>query len=181
MTKYLFSFLCSLSFILFFLTNNAYTQDNKPIPLNEITKYIIAAPVYPGDKFLDTKVISLEELINSAIKYYQKNGKNLKIYNNSTTTYNPSENDAYMVLINDDSKQGFRVIEPKGAVLKKESEVIFSFSCTIETYELQGNFCVDFEVSIDGIKQNQDKVMTENPIFLDAIKNSDRSSWNEAG
>jgi hypothetical protein len=171
----------TVNFLILISAQNGLQADSpeNSININDITMFIDDSPVFPGENNLDLKVITVGDLILSAISIWKENGRNLYIYNDNTTLFNPIDSDEYMVLVSDGKKQGFAIIESSGE-LKSESEVTFSFSCTMESDELFGTICYDFEVKINGIKQNSNNIIKKHPIFLRGIKNSTSGSWSMA-
>ncbi|MDR2367813.1 MAG: hypothetical protein LBF58_06860, partial [Deltaproteobacteria bacterium] len=112
---------------------------------------------------------------------YKKDNYDINIYNLDTVKSHPIQS-PYIGLVSDKDQHGFVVIRP-GANDEaiRDNVPLFSLTCTIEYSDLFGSLCYDTVIKLDGKKISLSDAVRKNPAIRDAIKNSTRSPWNEAG
>ncbi|MDR0620300.1 MAG: hypothetical protein LBJ61_00230 [Deltaproteobacteria bacterium] len=155
--------------------------NSSPIRLDDVDKYIADAPVFFGNEYNDLPIVTLLSLVQATVDVYKAQGVTLNIYNYDTNFYHPVNKD-YIVLVSDSDKHGFMVIRPSNEDgLAREETPLFSFICKIEVYELQGVFCSEPEIKINGKKQSINNAIKSNSIIQRALKDSENGNWNQAG
>jgi hypothetical protein len=109
-------------------------SSSSPIHPNDLSKFIAAdALVYPGDNALDTKAITIGDLILSAAGIGLDSGISVGIYKDSAIDVNPTDEHEYITIVNYGESQGFNIIFPTaGSSKKSDAEVFFSFRCNVK-------------------------------------------------
>lgn len=154
-------------------------QNNTPIQVDDINKFIKDSPIFFGEQYSHLKILTISDLVKAAITLYRDYGNDLKIYNNDTLSFGPQGSGIYLALISDKDMIGFNIVAYNNDGDNKN--IIYSFICRNEENELFGNMCFDPIISQRGRKMNLDSAIKNDEILKRARRDTDSVPWESAG
>jgi hypothetical protein len=155
-------------------------KGQEKIDLKDVSKFIVDAPVYPGESNMALPVISLHDLIKATIDLTIDAGGDVGIYNYNTLVTNPPNVTEYIALMTSENNQGFAIIYTNEQESKSGSEIVFSILCDLKGDDLTGPICNEPKITELSQDITVEKAFKTNPIFQRAVKDSKKSTWSAA-
>jgi predicted RNA-binding protein len=160
-----------------------YTKENDDsIKFEELPKYVVDYLIF-RQEYRELPMISNYDIMKALIDILGENNITIKIYNGDVTLYNPEDTVEYIALVSDGNRQGFEVVNVGNQEMRKDSKIIFSFTCEFQVDSLTGAICSEDKVNltVNGEKLAYRDAMTKSNIFLRALKDTTRSTADDAG
>ncbi|MDR2612939.1 MAG: hypothetical protein LBG06_08985 [Deltaproteobacteria bacterium] len=159
-----------------------YVHDYQPMPIllpgdpesfldsvryYEVPKFLVDAPVDFGEAVEAPPALHISDFVEAAVQVYLEGGVSLLVFNEATLIARPVDG-PYLVLRSRDGVNGFTVRVPSRGGFA-EDPAAFSFMCRVAVDPIYGPTALDPEVIVDGVRQDIEYALRNNPIVARAF------------